>query len=149
MRLLLDANIIFAAAWSPEGRAAALVSLAEISNVSLLSSPHGIAEARKNIESKRPQAMQDLDTIVQALELVREAPLELVARTAERHRLPPGDATILAAAIVAGADVLVTGDAKDFGHLYGVAGEHPFVLPLRDALARVLAASHEVSPDPS
>jgi predicted nucleic acid-binding protein len=138
MRLLLDANVIFAASWSPEGRAAALVRLAEAGHATLLASPHGIEEARRNLARKRPPALRDLQAVLDVVELTGEAPTELVAQMAERHGLPPGDAPILAAALAAGVDALVTGDATHFGHLYDVAGEDPVVLRPKDALARAL-----------
>ena len=50
--------------------------------------------------------------------------LKRLSRLASGHRLPDKDIPIFAAAIAASATVLVTGDRRNFGSLYGkkVAG---------------------------
>lgn len=53
--------------------------------------------------------------------------------------LPPKDAPILAAAVQARADGLVTGDRTHFGPLYGRRFEGVLVLSPAEALARLLA----------
>lgn len=53
--------------------------------------------------------------------------------------LPDKDAPILAAAVAAQADILVTGDRTHFGHLYGKVIGGLRVLTLRDALASSIA----------
>ncbi len=140
MRLLLDANIVFAACWSPDGRAAALIQLAAAGHVQLLASPHGIEEARRNLLRKRPTAMADLERVLLAIETVAEAPAELVEWASVCHGLPAGDAPILAAALVSHADALVTGDSAHFGHLYDLRDQNPAVLRLADALALIRGA---------
>jgi len=61
-----------------------------------------------------------------------------MAERAARQGLPAEDAPMLAAAIQAHADLLVTGDRTHFGHLYGqtIAGLET-VAPA-EALARLL-----------
>jgi predicted nucleic acid-binding protein len=48
--------------------------------------------------------------------------------------LPENDAPILAAAAAAGADLLVTGDRRHFGHLYGTVVGRVLVVTLVEAL---------------
>jgi hypothetical protein len=52
--------------------------------------------------------------------------------------LPPKDAPILAAAVHAGSDALVTGDRTHFGPLYGRSFKGVLVLSPAGALARLL-----------
>ena len=52
--------------------------------------------------------------------------------------LPPKDAPILAAAVHAQADFLVTGDRRDFGHLFGLTLRGVKVVTPAQALAALL-----------
>lgn len=137
MRVFLDANVLFAAAISPEGRSAALFLLAGQGSCTLLASPHGIAEARRNLEARYPEATGRFESLLGLVTVVPEAPPALVA-WGRRHRLPEEDAPILAAAVEARADVLTTGDKMHFGHLFGRSVRGVRVLRLADALALVL-----------
>ena len=56
-----------------------------------------------------------------------------------RSRLPDKDLPILAAAIAARASALVTGDRRDFGHLYGTTIEGVEVLTPAEAVSRALS----------
>ena len=53
--------------------------------------------------------------------------------------LPAKDAPILAAAVEAGAELLVTGDRAHFGALYGRTFGSTEVVSLAEGLARLLA----------
>ena len=137
MRLFLDANVLFSAALTPDGRARALFELAGLKEMTLLASPHSIAEARRNIELKYPDRAEELRTLVEQLSETVEANPSMVARAAERG-LPAEDAPILAAAIQAHADLLVTGDRTHFGHLYGQTIDGVAAVTPAEALARLL-----------
>lgn len=137
MRLFLDANVLFSAALTPDGRARALFELAGLEEMTLLASPHSIAEARRNIELKYPDRAEELRTLVEQLSETVEANPSMVARAAERG-LPAEDAPILAAAIQAHADLLVTGDRTHFGHLYGQTIDGVEAVTPAEALARLL-----------
>ena len=137
MRLFLDANVLFAAAHSPEGRSRALFELAAVGRCSLLSSPHAIEEARRNLALKSPSGSRDLESILEQLEVVSEAGPRLVTWALDQG-LPLNDAPILAAAVAAEADLLVTGDRTHFGHLYGRALGGVMITPPRRALHNVL-----------
>ncbi|MCK6371456.1 MAG: hypothetical protein L6Q83_09065 [Gammaproteobacteria bacterium] len=54
------------------------------------------------------------------------------------HRLPARDAPILAAAIVSRSAVLVTGDRRDFGALFGKIIDGVEILPPGEAVHAVL-----------
>jgi predicted nucleic acid-binding protein len=135
-RLFLDANVLFAACWQ-EGRARALLKLAPRAEVLLLTSPHALEEARRNLEAKRPEALDCLQRIREQARMVPEAPMALV-RKALAEGLPLKDAPILAAAWSAGAEALVTGDRRHFGPLMGREVRGLWVVSLAEALAGVM-----------
>jgi len=137
MRLFLDANVLFSAALTPDGRARALFALAGRQGMTLLASPHAIAEATRNIELKYPNRVEDLRALVERLSVTVEATPSMAAR-AEVRGLPAEDAPILAAAIQAHADLLVTGDRTHFGHLYGQTIDGVETVTPAEALARLL-----------
>ena len=113
-RVFLDANILFAAACSPGGVTRALVDLAGDSGCVLLTSPQGELEARRNLTAKRPDAVAELGRLLRRISITPAPPREMV-RAAVELGLPLDDAEILAGAVAARADCLVTGDKKHFG----------------------------------
>jgi predicted nucleic acid-binding protein len=133
VRLFLDANVLFSAAHSIDGRARGLFRLAESGFCELVSSTHAINEARRNILVKHPSAATDLEKLAAQLILVPEGGPGLVSWAAG-HGLPENDAPVLAAAAAAEADLLVTGDRRHFGHLFGKKVGRVRVVQLRDAL---------------
>lgn len=139
MRLFLDANVLFAAAYSPDGRSAVLFALAGDVLCALSSSRHAIGEASRNLALKAPEATPELERLLALVDIVPEADSRLVAWAADSG-LPANDAPILAAATAARVDVLVTGDRTHFGHLFDSTVGGVTVLPPGAALARVLEA---------
>ncbi len=137
MKLFLDANVLGSAAFSKEGRARALFRLAERSACVLLSSRHAIGEARRNILLKAPNASESLETLLDQVEVVPAADPR-VAAWAAGLGLPPNDAPILAAAAGCQAELLVTGDRRHFGSLYGTRPGGVLVATPETALAMVL-----------
>ena len=117
MKLFLDANVIFSAAHRDEGRAQDLIALAGAGLCTLQTSTYALEEARRNLELKSRDSAQRYAAALKVVTMVAEAPHSLVM-WAQQQGLPRKDAPILAAAIHAGADLLVTGDARDFGLLY-------------------------------
>ena len=125
-RVFLDANILFTAAYSPDGLSALLIELGATRRVTLLTSPLAIAEAERNLEAKRPAALPTLRGSLAVVRVVREP------ATADVERLTPPelsskDRPLLAAAIAAEATHFVTGDVADFGRFMDRRGR----LPLR------------------
>lgn len=137
MRLFLDANVIFSAAHSAQGRAQELVALARARHCRLCSSWHALDEARRNLERKSRDFEARLEVSLGQITLRAEAPAQLLD-WARGEGLPVQDAQILAAAVHAGAELLVTGDARDFGPLFGNVLRGVRVVTLAEALARVL-----------
>ncbi len=118
VRVFLDANVLFSAAYREKGSVGAFLELAGAGACKLVSSAHAVEEARRNIAAKHPHRLGDLERLVAALELCPE-PRPATIALAAKEGLPPKDAPILAAAIEAGCHVLATGDRRDFGALFG------------------------------
>ena len=139
MRVFLDANMISAAAHWPQGRARALFRLAAAGRCELVASPHAIGEARRNLGLKSPRGAEAVDALLERVEKVAEAGPQMV-ESAAVHDLQNSDAPILAAAIAAGANLLVTGDRTHFGHLFGTDVGGVRVVSPAEALASLLAS---------
>jgi len=137
LKVFLDANVIFSAAHRETGNARALIALARAGRCALHTSAHALEEARRNLALKSRGYEGRLADVLARVEQVAEAPGALV-QWAREQGLQLKDAPILAAAAHAGADVLVTGDARDFGALYGHTLRGVQVLAPARALARVL-----------
>lgn len=116
--LFLDANVLFSAAHSPEGRGAALFALARKGFCRLSSSGYAVFEAERNLHAKSPGALKALEAMLPIISIVPEAAAETTAKTSISE-LDAGDVPILAAALAAWAAILVTGDRKHFGRWMG------------------------------
>ncbi|KAB8314593.1 PIN domain-containing protein [Tolypothrix campylonemoides VB511288] len=142
MRLFVDANVIFAAAISPDGRCSALFQLASQGYCALLTSPYALEETQRNLVAKYPDALTRLElSLIPDLIIVKEAPLPRVNWAMEMG-LPLKDAPILATAVENRADLLVTGDKTHFGSFYGQVLEGVAVVDLREAIARVFTKTN-------
>lgn len=138
-RFFLDANVIFTAAHNPDGNGRALFSLAGEQQLELITSRYALEEAARNIAVKYPECAAEFNTLIARLLLVAE-PSQGEIKLAATHSLPDKDVPILAAAIAARASALVTGDRRDFGHLYGAAVEGVAVLTPAQALSKALGS---------
>ena len=113
-RVFLDTNVLFTAAYSPDGLSALLFELGAAGRITLLTSPLAIVEAERNLEAKRPAAPPTLRRSLTAVRLVGEpAPADVERLTPPE--LSSKDRPLLAAAIAAHATHFVTGDVADFG----------------------------------
>ncbi len=111
-RVFLDANVLVSAALEPVSRIASLWTLP---GVRLLASPHVLAEARRNVPA--PDAAERLEMLIAALVVLPAEPADFAIE--DDPSLLPKDRPILLAAIVSGADVLLTGDLTHFGPCLG------------------------------
>lgn len=118
MRVFLDANVLFSAAYRETGSVRMFFALANAGACDLFSSAYAVDEARRNIAAKHPDRTADLELLVQSIALVRE-PAPATVAWAAAQRLPPKDAPILAAAVDGRCNILVTGDRTHFGELFG------------------------------
>lgn len=142
-RVFLDANVLFSAAISPTGVARAIFELAEqYDSILLMVDRQVITEALGNLQNKRPDALSQALALVDSIGYTEDPPQALADRL--RDRVPdPDDVTILAGAIWSEADLLVTGNSKHFGSLYGEHVGGCLVLRPRDALNLLLSLVEE------
>ncbi|MGH8694555.1 MAG: PIN domain-containing protein [Burkholderiales bacterium] len=140
MRVFLDANVLFSAARSSGSPLNGFFRLAEAGVCELLASPYTLDEARRNIARKHPAKTAELEQLIVRIAVCREAGAEELL-WARSTGLTEKDAPVLAAAVQAKAEILVTGDRTDFGKLYERKLRGLEVLPPRIALERILAAN--------
>ena len=112
MRTFLDANILFTAAHNPNGKAAFVIELGRSGIWRLATSPYAVEEARRNIARKFPACRDSLDVLLNDIALVADSP-EIPCPAG----LAAKDQPIFRAALACRADVLLTGDIRDFGFL--------------------------------
>ncbi len=138
IRVFLDANVLFSAALTEGGVARALFEVAKKrKDITLLTTGYALEEARVNLERKAPQALLDLRGLLAGVTVLEEPPMQLVQQLASL--VPdPHDVPVLAGAVSARANLLVTGNAKDFETLYRTQVHGVLVLRPRDALDLLL-----------
>lgn len=116
MRIFLDANILFSAAKSAGAVRRFLIQL-KTSGHTLVADGYVAGEARRNIETKFPKAVGDLEDLLAGWEIYSETCVPLAEEILTD--LPEKNRPVLAAAIQHRCDVLLTGDKTHFGSLYG------------------------------
>jgi len=116
VRIFLDANVLFSAAGSV-GAVRRFVNLLLDAGHVLCADGYVIEEARRNLAAKRPGHEADLHALLKKLNVVHAQPHG--AEVDALSMLPEKDRPVLAAAIRARCDALVTGDAAHFGGLFG------------------------------
>jgi len=137
MKVFLDANILFSAA-KTDGAARAMLRLLLDRGHEAWADAYVVAEARRNLVAKGPQALEVLDALLAHLRLAATAPgVEPAAQVAW---LPENDRPVLAAAIRLGCDTLVTGDRTHFGAGYGRTFAGVTIHSPRILAERILAA---------
>lgn len=137
MLLFLDANVLFAAAYRAEGNARALLHLATHSGATVASSTFAVDEAMRNLRLKAPAAESEFQILMGGITLAGGPDRRALDR-AYRHGLPEKDVPILAAAIAIRANLLVTGDRRHFGPLFGRKIDGVEILAPADAVDRLL-----------
>ncbi len=135
-RAFLDANVLFSAAYNPEGRCAALFELPRRGSCSLFTSAYAVTEAERNLHHKKPEALKAFPALLAKLQIVPEPDRGKQAQ-AEALGIDEGDVDILAAAL-GRCEVLITGDRRHFGRWMGRSVKGIQVLSPADALAAFL-----------
>lgn len=110
VKIFLDANILFSAAYREN---AGLAKLWKLSHTKLVSSDYAIMEAERNL--REPHQLQRLEKFKHSLDIITTYNDSLIPGDI---KLNAKDRPILAAAISAKASFLITGDS-DFEHLFG------------------------------
>ena len=112
MRVFLDANVLFTAAHNPKGKAALVIKLGAEGLFQLATSAYAKEEARRNLERKAPGCLTEFSRVLSKIRLVADNPsIPSPADLAEK------DWPIYRAAHACKANVLLTGDHRDFGFL--------------------------------
>ncbi len=107
MKIFIDANVLFTAAYSQNGKAAMLL---KADRLIFITSDYAAQEAHRNILLKRPASIDSLTNILKNIELVPSIQSGVCPIT-----LPLKDQPIFLSALMANATHLLTGDLKDFG----------------------------------
>lgn len=111
LRIFLDANILFSAAYRQD---AGLCTLWRLKGVHLLTSLYAVQEAASNLTDEDQQ--ERLKHLLKSVEIVT---VEVQGTVPAQIILPDKDRPILAAAIQARVAFLLTGDVKHFGIYFG------------------------------
>jgi predicted nucleic acid-binding protein len=104
--------------------------------MALCTSAFAHEEAVRNIHNKAPEKLADLTVLMKQVEILPEPHPKWVTWAAALP-LARKDAPVLAAALQGKVDIFVTGDRRDFGHLFGQVLEGAKVLTPADALEAV------------
>ena len=143
MKLFLDANVLFSASLSASGTAQALLVAAKAAGAECVCSERAFAEAHRNLASKVPQSLPNLELISVLVSRVPE-PHATQTDAARGAGVVEKDAPVLGAALACGADWFVTGDLRHFGplfgHWFGHQVEGVLVLSLRAAVDGLTAS---------
>lgn len=135
-RVFLDANVLFSAAYNPEGRCAALFEVPRLGYCGLVTSAYAVTEAERNLRHKKPEALKAFAALLEKLNLVPEAALSKQAQ-AEALGINEGDVKILAAAL-GECEILITGDRKHFGRWMGRSVKGIRIMSPAEALSAFL-----------
>jgi predicted nucleic acid-binding protein len=116
MRLFVDANVFFTAALSATGASREIIRLGTLGTIILIVSELVLEEAERNLAAKRPDALPLLQLFLAIVpfEIVEPTKQEVLAAA---NYTVLKDAPVVAAAMRANVDFLVTLDRK---HLVGV-----------------------------
>jgi len=123
-RIFFDANVIIAASASNKGEAHVLTRLAdEREDITILTTEYAWDEAERNLQQQIPDALPKFYDLRSRVGIVSEPSEGLVTHLASyipRNKRPPNkDLPIIAGAIFAAADYLITHDGEHFEPLYG------------------------------
>lgn len=121
-RLFLDANVLFSAAYRPDG---GVRRLWLVPGVELVTSDYAIDEARRNLPVVEQRVRLD-----ELLARVTRVPTAvMLPRDLAGIDLPGKDRPILGSALHCGATHLITGDSRHFGPHFGVRVHGLLILP--------------------
>ena len=117
MDVFLDASVLFSAAYSKTGASRELIRLGIRGEVKLVISDLVYREARRNLETKAPEAASELDVFRQEGSFETVKPSNEEVQVAMKYTAAK-DAPVVAAAKTAQVDYLVS---LDRSHLVGVS----------------------------
>jgi putative PIN family toxin of toxin-antitoxin system len=113
-RVFLDANVLFSAAYSATGASREILRRALRHEIDIVVSRYVLKETRRNLEHKAPQAVDAFKELISLLSVEMEADPSPSKLQAAASYINLKDAPIIAAAVNAEADYLVTLDRRHF-----------------------------------
>jgi len=113
VKVFLDSNVLFSAALGG-GPFGLLWEIAGTGRVQLVTTAYCLAEASDNLKHKKPDAIEHYNKLMRAVGEVPDGQAHLAWAS---KLVAAKDAPVLAAAVAAGVDILLTGDLKHFSHL--------------------------------
>jgi hypothetical protein len=113
-----------------------LIDFAAAGLARVVTSAYALEEARRNLALKAPDALSASERVRSSRALCPSPGNETLEWSAAQ--IVAKDAPILAASIDAGCDWLVTGDRRDFGHLFGSNQRGVLVISPSEALRRLV-----------
>ena len=135
-RLFLDANVLFSAVRRCDSAQGSLVEFAAGGLIAALSSVYAIDEAHHNLMREAPRAMRSWQSMLAVIRIASEPDAERLGWAGSP--VVAKNAPILASAVRAKVDWLVTGDRSDFGHLFSTTQRAVPVIPPSEAARRLL-----------
>lgn len=115
--------------------------LIEAGKCALCTSAFAHEEAVRNIQKKVPDKLVELTTLRQQIDILPEPHPQWVTRAGQLP-LARKDAPVLAAALQGKVDIFVTGDRRDFGHLFGQIWEGVKILSPADIVGEPAHGDH-------
>lgn len=142
IRVFLDASVIFAAAYSQTGASRELLRRALKEQVRLVVSQDVLTEAKRNLADKAPDAAALLDVLTATLdpEMAPPAPAELIRQVAEY--VVDKDVLVVAGALAAQVNTLVTFDRKHLIDPPEVAGRSGLRIVLPEVVVEELRQAY-------
>jgi predicted nucleic acid-binding protein len=120
IRAFLDANVLFRAARSRKNASWGAFDLAlSRDDFAVMTNEYVLGEAKKHLREKFPESLAEYHSLTPILETHKE-PQDAIAEHLKRVISDEDDLPVLAGAVYAGADCLMTLDEHHFGHLYGI-----------------------------
>ncbi len=142
LRIFTDTTVLFAAVYSATGSARDLIILATEEKVQLVLSQRVLTEMERNLQKKAPDQLPTYRLLLAALvpDITAE-PAELVAQV--ETYLVAKDAPIVAAAISAKVDYLVTFDYKHLLNHPDVSAKSGLKIVTPDVVVQAIRAEQE------
>ena len=120
IRAFLDANVLFAAACSRRGSSWVVIQESRVQDdLVVMSTDYVFDETERKLREKSPASLDEFADLRSLVETCAEPSDALIQHLVQLVQ-DENDRPVLAGAISAEADWLLTWDDADFGHLYGI-----------------------------
>ncbi len=129
VKVFLDSNVILSGLLSDKSYPRIILDLCclRLEFIQFFTGEYNLIEIERNLKKKLPQALKVYKKYLPSLNLqIVPLPDKKLVRKLSRE-VAPKDAPVLASAIIAEVDFLVTGDKKDFDPLKGEK-HYPFTI---------------------